>query len=365
MVHPSSELYGADRMFLLTIKSIFFSVHDANITVILPKPGLLSEKIEFQFPSVKILYRNMGILRKSDIKKGRFGAFLRVFTFFRWIPLMSRFDLVYINTVVIADFILAARWSNARSIIHIHELPGTTARHIFNKLLSFSKAELVFISQAVKDSLGIFPNQKQNILWNGVPAIQCHEADARADKRFRFLMIGRLNGWKGQPLLIEAISKLSEAEKMRISITLLGDVYGDQDHFKQNVLQLISKYALENIVRLDPFTPDPDNYYCESDVVIVPSLLPEPFGLVAIEAMSAGKAVIAANHGGLKEIVIQGETGILFEAGNPDALASSILYAMHHPERINRMGAAGRKRYQTYFTEDVYIQKLGKSIIHK
>jgi glycosyltransferase involved in cell wall biosynthesis len=86
----------------------------------------------------------------------------------------------------------------------------------------------------------------------------------------------------------------------------------------------------------------------EHDAVVVPSVWEEAFGLVAVEAMSVGRPVVASRTGGLAEIVAHGETGLLFEPGDPRGLAASL-------DELARAGtatmaAAARARYEEGFT---------------
>jgi glycosyltransferase involved in cell wall biosynthesis len=82
----------------------------------------------------------------------------------------------------------------------------------------------------------------------------------------------------------------------------------------------IEKYGLSENIKLIPFSNSPEEHFIWSKYVVVPSTKPEPFGRVAIEAFSAKKPVIAANHGGLAEIVDHKINGFLFEANNVDDL---------------------------------------------
>jgi glycosyltransferase involved in cell wall biosynthesis len=362
MVHPGSELYGADRMFLLSLKAVIVQYPSSRIDINLPHPGPLVSEIQKISSEIQITFCRMGILRKSDFKKLNFKALIDIACFFRLKKKLSSYDLVYINTIVIADYLLAARWAGTRVITHVHELPVGSSRFVFKKLLSFSRSELIYISRAVKNCFSPISNPLQYVIWNGIPEVTEHvNVKNHAPKTpIHILMVGRINSWKGQSLLVEATSLLNESEKGRIRVTLLGDVYGNQYHFKEKLVEQITKHDLQNIIQLQPFQADPEKYYNEADVVVVPSLLPEPFGLVAVEAMRAGKPVIAAKHGGLEEIVQDGLTGILFKPGDPKALASAISFIINNTDHAETMGIAGYERYLQYFTENKYLQSLTK-----
>lgn len=361
-VHQGFELYGSDKVLLLNIKAAKEKYPTKTIVVVLPKKGELSDVLEKE-NNVEILIKKLGVIRKYDFKRFNFSAFIRIFSFFRLINFLNSFELVYINSIVIVDYILAARFIKRTTYIHIHELPlGFTAK-IFSGLLSFSKASLIFVSKASKESFSNLKNKDQKILWNGIKAIKKTGGKKGDNKKIRLLLIGRINTWKGQPLLIKAISLLGERDKKGINVRIVGDVYLNQQLLKNKLIEQINDYNLQNTVKILPFTITPDVLYNWADVVIVPSLLPEPFGLVAIEAMSAGKLVIAANHGGLTEIIQDQVTGLFFEPGDASNLAEKISEIINNPHLIKEMGASGFDTFQDKFGEETYIKKFGEIVL--
>jgi glycosyltransferase involved in cell wall biosynthesis len=86
---------------------------------------------------------------------------------------------------------------------------------------------------------------------------------------------------------------------------------------------------------------------------VAPSLWPEPFGLVALEAAAAGKATIASDIGGLKDIVVDGETGILVAPGDRPALAGAMQRLIADEDLRQRLGAAARQRAATFSPEAI------------
>ena len=85
------------------------------------------------------------------------------------------------------------------------------------------------------------------------------------------------------------------------------------------------------------------------DIVVVPSIRPEPFGLVAVEAMASSKPVVGSNAGGLAEIVLHGETGLLFQPGNVTELAQVLEQLVADSALRTRYGQQGRERVQTHY----------------
>ncbi len=104
-----------------------------------------------------------------------------------------------------------------------------------------------------------------------------------------------------------------------------------------------------NAVALLGFRRDVAALMAACDIFVLPAPA-EPFGLVLLEAMAMGKPVIAANAGGPCEIVVHGQTGLLFEPGNPQSLAAAMADLLNNPEKAKAMGAAGRKRFEDHFT---------------
>ncbi|HOQ89417.1 MAG TPA: glycosyltransferase, partial [Candidatus Hydrogenedentes bacterium] len=83
----------------------------------------------------------------------------------------------------------------------------------------------------------------------------------------------------------------------------------------------------------------------------------EPFGLVAVEAMAAGKPVVASRSGGLADIIVDGETGLLVPPGDPRCLAEAIARLLSDPNIRNSMGIAGRQRVEEHYDWHAVIRR--------
>ena len=104
---------------------------------------------------------------------------------------------------------------------------------------------------------------------------------------------------------------------------ILGDSAPGREAYEQHLrdsAQLLQRHT----VRFVGFVNNPDAFYRAADFVLVPSLLPEPFGRVAVEAMAHGKPPIVADHGGLIEIVESDDVGLRFKAGDSQSLIAVI-----------------------------------------
>ena len=158
------------------------------------------------------------------------------------------------------------------------------------------------------------------------------------------LVPGRLTSWKGQEMCIEAINLVKiELGYEAFHVIILGSDQG-RDLYKKKLLRLSEQYRLTNQIKFIDHCDDMALAYKVSDVVISPSIEPEAFGRVAVEAQSMEKLIIASNIGGSNETIINEKTGFLFEAGNAGSLSKKIISAITMDEMsLKLMGKEGRK----------------------
>ncbi len=105
--------------------------------------------------------------------------------------------------------------------------------------------------------------------------------------------------------------------------------------------------------------------YAKADICVFPSIWEEPFGLVALEAMAVGRPVIAANSGGLNDIVVHEKTGLLYDRNNDAALAHHLEFLIENKERRIQMGQAGRARVETEYTWDIVMERSYEKAIYE
>jgi len=134
------------------------------------------------------------------------------------------------------------------------------------------------------------------------------------------MLPGRLTRWKGQVMFIEAIAKMARRD---LRCLLVG---GDQGRteYRQELENLVNSRGLGEIVRIVDHCDDMPAAYMLTDVVLSASTDPEAFGRILIEAQAMGRPVVASDHGGARETVIEGETGWLFPPGDVEALAATL-----------------------------------------
>jgi glycosyltransferase involved in cell wall biosynthesis len=145
--------------------------------------------------------------------------------------------------------------------------------------------------------------------------------DWRLDDGMPVVMLpGRLTRWKGQGVFIEAVAKLQRRD---LRCLIVGADQG-RTEYRAELESLVEKHDLGEVVRIVDHCDDMPAAYMLSDVVVSASTDPEAFGRVIVEAQALGRPVIASEHGGATETVLEGRTGWLVPPGEVDPLAETL-----------------------------------------
>ena len=163
------------------------------------------------------------------------------------------------------------------------------------------------------------------------------------DKKI-ILMPGRLSSWKGQTLFIEAINLINkQLPHQSFYAVILGSDQG-RDVYKKKIKRLSEQYRLTRQLRFVEHCKNMPLAYKISDLIVSPSIEPEAFGRVAVEAQSMEKPIIASNIGGSNETIVNNKTGFLFESGNAESLSKKIIEVLNLDEStLKSIGIEGRK----------------------
>lgn len=182
------------------------------------------------------------------------------------------------------------------------------------------------------------PNETTGLINSGVLSVAC---------------AARLVKGKGIDDLIRAIATLRRSQ---YHLRIAGD--GPE---RESLKALVHSLDLDSEVELLGQVSDMPGFWRDADIAVVPTnTLSESFGMSAVEAMSCGKPVIASNRGALSQIVVDGQTGRIFEAGNICALASALADYARDAALRNRHGLQARRRCEEEFSVDhTALQYLG------
>lgn len=163
-------------------------------------------------------------------------------------------------------------------------------------------------------------------------------------------LVGRLQPWKGQDRLLRAQALLRERGHRMHTVIVGGDAYGLSSEYADSLPTLVSELGLSEDVTLTGQVPDAGPYIEQMDILVNASD-PEPFGIVLLEGMSRGVAVVAVDSGGPGEFIEDRQTGLLARSGDPGALADALEPLLISSAQREAIGRAGRESFMREFTD--------------
>jgi glycosyltransferase involved in cell wall biosynthesis len=270
-------------------------------------------------------------------------------------------DLVHTNTLAVLSAALAAKLTQRKHIWHVHEFLATHAhiRKFLHWMAVRFSDRVVTVSNAVRQHiLRDQPEACDSIvtLYNGIRLEPLLNLQTEPILRREFNippnapvvgMVGRVSRWKGQSLLVEA-AKIVQEVRPDVHFIAVGGVFDNETHYMDDFLRLVRERGLQQF-HISDFRKDIPQVLASYDLFVLPSLEPDPFPTVIVEAQASAKPVVGAAHGGVPEMIIDGATGLLFRPNDPHDLAEKLLSLLDHPAEIQRMSAAARERALSAF----------------
>ncbi|MCB2173739.1 glycosyltransferase family 4 protein [bacterium] len=272
----------------------------------------------------------------------------------------QRIDLVDLNNSVTRnhDWMLGALLAGIPCMTHEMGINQT-----FSPLSRFFAARMkaiVPVSRAVEANMRRLGLDLANIhtIHNGIDLAryrihqrpkQVRAAYNIAESRPIIGVIGNIKRWKGQETVIRA-TRLIKRDVPDICCLLVGGISERDREYYEYLQTLCSELELNEQIVFTGFQEHPLDFMNAMDIVIHPSIDPEPFGIVNLEAMSIKKPVISTTIGAPVEIFTDRVSGRLVEPGNPEALAEACLELLRSPQTAQQMGEAAYRRFQECFT---------------
>ena len=251
---------------------------------------------------------------------------------------------------------------------------GYTVSSWCERVAAASAAAVVAVSDGMRaDIMAAYPEispERIRVIRNGIDTTEYHP-DPNTDVLERYgidlvrpyvIFVGRITRQKGVPVLLRAASGLvPEAQ-----LVLLAGAADTQEQLAE-VTELVDglRATRSGVFWIPEMLPKHDviQLLTHATVFAIPSIY-EPLGIVNLEAMACGTAVVGSRTGGIPEVVADGETGLLVPAGEPEPLAAALNTLLRDPARAAAMGQAGRKRAVAEFgwpaiaaqTADLYTE---------
>lgn len=376
-IHQSAELYGSDKTILMFISKLDRTKYKS--IVILPFDGPLKREFEKNNITVVIapvlkLYRKM--FTPSNLIK-LFKEYKEGMKIINQLHKEHNFQLVYSHTLAALIGIIFASKNKVKHLWHVQEIIAKPKlfNWVFKRILSIkSNHKIAYDSHEtmrfwIEGSAVL--TQKSEAVWNGIDVDQKvnysqEQINAVRTDFFKvspnelvIALVGRINSWKGQPLLLDAFHLLTQKHD-NIKLVFIGSAPPNQENFEITLNEKIKEYQLQNKALIIPFQEEIGKFWDSIDIAVVPSTEPEPFGMVVIEAMLSEKPVVASNHGGPTEIVLPNETGFLFEPNSKESLAENIEKLIVDPILRKTLGTNGKKRAIEVFSVDNHVRHFEK-----
>jgi glycosyltransferase involved in cell wall biosynthesis len=383
-VHHSNDLYGADVVLLETVKGLDRSRFSP--VVVLPEdcrhPGGLAAELEKI--RVPFLFCPLAVMRRKYFRPARtlvYGTeMIRAVRLLTKVIRENNVELVHSNTLAVWTGAIAARITSTPHVWHIHEMlvRPTPVRRALHFLAPRLSSTVVCISEAVRQHVlkdEAAASGKLTVVHNGLPLENFIPVSDGSSIRREFCiptgaplvgMVGRINHWKGQSVFVQA-AKSVLASFPDANFLVVGSVFADEVQYLDRLREEVRQAGIEDRFILSDFRRDIADILAALDVYVHPSLLPEPFGLVVIEAMAAAKPVVATAHGGPLEMIEEGVSGHFVPPADPGALAAKICACLADFESSRAMGRRAQERAMRMFPlsrfldrmQSVYEQALG------
>jgi len=214
----------------------------------------------------------------------------------------------------------------------------------FQKIVKdcFHNADTIIVyNHSIKNKIDPY-NDNVRVIPSGVDA-KLFAPSLEADRStIKILMVGLADDpCKGFSILKNALTKLRKnGYNVRLLVT-------SKRTYKEGFIESLGWLDQQKLAKV----------YNQADICVIPSIWPEPFGMVSLEAMSCSKPLIASHHGGLKEIIDEGETGLLFEPGNSNDLYEKLALLIKDANLRKILGKKGREKVIENYDWDIIYNK--------
>lgn len=368
-VASAAEDYGSDRMLLQSVTAL---ATDHRVTVVLPVDGPLRARLEAL--DADVLVHGDYALRRKYLVPSRLPGLARrnLVSLGRLVALHLRdpVDLVVTNTEAVVVGGAVARLIGRPHLWHVHEIlvdPATLARTMA-RLVHRLSDHVIACSTAVRDHLvALLPElaPRTTVVPNGIPFPDPTESPHQDVDVVRVGCVGRIHPRKGQRQLadawVRALARLPAGHPV-IELHFFGDTLEGQEHLVGDLRTRLARDGCADDVHFHGFVGDPDAVYRDLDIVVVPSVEPEPFSLVCVEAQAYGLPVIGPDRGGPAEIVVDGVNGLLVDPTDTDALATAIVRLAGDADQRRLFGASGRLRAEANFSLGRYHDEVRRVV---
>ncbi len=272
----------------------------------------------------------------------------------------SNIELIYINTLSNFFVLPIIRFMGIKSILHVHEIleqPKLVAKFISIFAVRWAN-NVLCVSRAVKMGLEKWQDAplpaKVTVIHNGIPSLEVPRKEADRSGEILVTLIARIMPEKGIWYFLDALKEVKSYDIIRARII------GGPAPMRDSYVDLLKEDILNLKVKVEyfPFVIDVRDYLNETDVLVVPSLMKDPFPTTVLEGLSCGKVVLATNNGGASEVIQNHVNGILISPHNPAEFARSLDVLATDQALRKKLGEAGKAVYEEMYSDKIYLENL-------
>ena len=364
-IHNSSDLYGASRVLLQTV--IFLQNKNIKCLVALPSEGHLADALIKA--GIDLHVGSLGILRKKYFSI--LGLFNRLRSLYRAYNELGRMitkyevDLVYSNTLAVVVGAIMARKFKLKHVWHIHEIikQPKILLYFIEWISRLSNTKHIAVSEAVKDHWSIYLSKSRiERIYNGfdfdyLDKPSNRELWDRGNKELLYIgMIARVHYWKGQTYFLEICQALKK-RGIQAKFIMVGDVFPGYEYLYEKIKETIRDLdLLEEVIDLG-YREDVGHILEALDIFVLPSVAPDPLPTTVLEAMYKSKPVMATNHGGAPEMIIDGKTGLLIPFDNAIKAADLLIKFLQEKE-LSEIGQNAKLKVMSHFSMKTYQENI-------
>lgn len=274
-------------------------------------------------------------------------------------------DLVHTNSLkchIIGG--IAARLARKPLVWHVRDIVDGNALRFLRFWARRLRPHIIAVSHAAAAQFAGLPIPV-TVIHNGVPLERFTPGEPPAGLREALglgptapviVIVSRLTPWKGHRTLLEAMVRLRETWP-EVALLVVGAVAFWDAGYEDELKQYAADLGLGEAVRWLGEREDVAELLRLADVFCLPSRQ-EPFGRAIVEAMAVGKPVVACRSGGVPEVVVEGETGLLVADDAPEELAEALATVLASGDLARRLGEAGHARAQALFASERVAEQV-------
>jgi len=368
IVCHSSALAGAERAIAEGI--VYLHSQNHLVSVVVPEAGPFLTLVAPYITAQAILAHNhwtgsasLTNWQKVKFLRGFYNAGRAIARFAK----NSGADIILTNTSVIPAGALGARMAGLPHVWYLHEfvredhaLYWQYGQGLSYKLIAALSQAIVVNSQALKAKVKQFvPVDKLHVVYNAAEINWAPLVPSELPQTPTLLMAGAVHAGKNQELAIRALAEPAlQALKAKLAIVGAGP-----DKEIARLKELANKLHVGERVSFVPFMENRRAVFAQGNVLVVASRA-EAFGRVTVEAQKSGLPVVASSAGASPELIVEGETGLLFTANNAAELAQKAALLLQDVKMYSHISIQARALANTRFTITSHGQGLEKALAH-